>query len=539
MASSGRPRPASVALIYPGVPREARRLWNHVGCCLGCGLHVDVLGLYRGGLPSWSRREEQLSYYYVDTAFPSPAPDTCLFWLIFPLQLVFDYLYAIVYLSLFCHGRSSAITVFAAPLRPGLVAGARLMARLLGVPFWIDIGGPSQSTQYSGLRSRVIAWYEQRVLRPRDKRELVLLDSEALTTQYNIGNKYIIMPSTPATKGLVCRNLQQIQHHSLLSCLRFAQPEKTFLGVRTLFHYAVPGPEKKIILKLNEARPALIVCPCGFAGADDFPAIFAFLDTLNEVLRHNKRAGFTSAVVVITGRCDPWGNRQTYQEHRLLAQDILDYNAGKYKRPEAPVVDPESDSEETIAARRKEKVAEYRKKVVTAKERGGEGLKVGKMKRGDGEQAGTGVRVHKAYLYDPDYFTLLDAADLVFIGRRHDETSPHRGIPTSLLDAIISHKFVFHSCGLERSMEENEMLDGILSCTFDITAPDSSDMLVTLLGYRKSLYEAGSTTPALVKDVMERLADVSAMVIRQGFARVFEESLLPQVEREEEEKDIE
>ncbi|TNJ26805.1 hypothetical protein GMRT_10616 [Giardia muris] len=536
-----RPRPASVAIIYPGVPRASRRLRNHVDCYLERGFHVDVLGLYRGSLPSWLRHEGQLSYYYVDTAFPSPAPDSYLFWLIFPFQLVFDYLYAIVYLSLFCRGRSSAITVFAAPLRPGLISGSRFMAKLLGVPFWIDIGGPSQSRQYSGLRRRVIARYERRVLRPRGRRELALLASDVLVAQYNVSHRYIVLPSTPATKGLVCRNLQPIQHHSLLSRLRFAQPEKTFIGVRTVFHYAIPGPEQKVLLKLNDARPALVVCPCGFAGADDYSAIFAFIDALKDILQHNKRAGFTSAIVVITGRCDPWGNPQTRKEHNRLIQLIRDYNAGKHKRSEAPVMDPDYDSEEKVAARRKEKVAEYRKRVVIAKERGGEGLNSGKTKRGEDEQIGAGVRVHKAYLYDHDYFALLDVADLVFVGRRHEEASSYRGIPTSLIDAIISHKFVFHSCGLDGSMAlgTNEFLDDILNCTFDVNAPDSTETLSTLLGYRKHLTEAGSTTPSLVKEVMERLADASASVLRQGFARVFDESILPQVGGQEEEEELE
>lgn len=438
----------NAAILFLGNPKQSRRLFNHVSCFINYGYHVDILGYSKKTMPDWISKDEEVSYHYMDAAFLGPAPDNFFFFIVYPIQLFFDFWYTLFHLLLFCKSGLRVIVAMAHPFRPAAIFAARLFAKAKGIPFYLDVAYDRPAHEYTGSRAKMLHSVERntfqyssalvRLFRP--SQETFLFESHELAEVYGVTRNLSVLPSLPL---LAARGLNPMQRHKFLQKMIFAQPERTALGERTLFHYMQQKPAQTPLVVINMYRPLLITVPCGFKGNDDFDAVMSLAESLEGFFLRNqdgkaspfpgddaslhsskdsastaqvsqeRYVNFKSAIIVITGRVDPTIVPDTREYYRDVKERVKSFHT-KFR-----VSDKESMLEEIKS------MTTTKLPATVKREQAMKGRRKGAQY----------VRIHLNYLTDMDYWALLDCSDIVFVPRIARGADP---LPTSLLDAVVS-----------------------------------------------------------------------------------------------------
>lgn len=430
----------AVAILFLGNPHFSVRFHNYVRAFSRFGFYVDWLGYCRDSEPLWLRRSGWVRHWHMDAAFLSPAPDSFLFWLIYPVQLVFDFLYTLAHLFFFCRGNLDLILCMASPFRPSAIFACYFAARLMRTRVILDVSGLDASSMYTGSRARLVRWFEQRVgrmavavLPSKEGGEgedasrgeeggsssssqapgstsvctpILLSEAPSLRSNITEGAK---SPYYLFTAPLQSFAFTPTKHHSLFFKLAFAQPERTLAGSRTLFHYLRTGPGGAEAIGFNPRRPLLILIPCAFRGEEDFGAAFSLLEHLEDYFSGLQTSvnqeRFRSAVVVFSGRSDPLACPRGPEYFEDFSGRMQRYN-------------------DTYRARRD---------AGAAGAAGAAGVAARLAKKARGARY---CRAAYVYLEREDYFCLLSCADLVVLPRTTDRFTG------SMLEALMYRRYL-------------------------------------------------------------------------------------------------
>lgn len=552
----------NLAVVHLGDPHYNKRFETLMQIILSNYFHVDYLTFYKATLPQWLRTSPLVSYMYMDAAFIHTAPNNIFFWLIYPIQILFDAIYVFLHILVLCKSNLRAIIVFSSPFRPGCVLGARAAAKYLRIPFWIDVCRESHGLDYTGFRQAAIQRLEKKLLQSKYKNETILLDSSNLIEHFNLTRNYVLTLNTPYSFHV---GLPIPVHHMLLSTLRFAQPEQTSIGIRTLFHYAqlvrsMDSTSDRSQLEVNAHRPALILCPCNFRGADDFTGIYQLAAALERMFTtqsssaaKNGRVKFTSAVIVVTGRADPYVCSQAREHHKQLKGVINAFN-NHYTPEEGTkilrqldeqnkiVTDATSDSvgngeenrnegmAENAAAREEEK---HSLKGKSIEARAAREAKLAKNRMllkaamkahassADGASGAKHVRISKCYLYSRDYYTLLDCADMVYISKNSDQIY---GVPAALTDALIYEKIVLRNFAIK---EIDELSRLAADATVEVSSQSAlcSNLILALNQEEARANEARE----YYTERKAKIIEAKRYILGKSYLTIFKETLLPQL----------
>lgn len=553
----------NLAVVHLGDPHYNKRFETLMQIFLSSYFHVDYLTFYKATLPQWLRASPLVSYMYMDAAFVRTAPNNIFFWLIYPLQILFDTIYLFLHVIVLCKSNLRAIVVFSSPFRPGCIIGARAAAKYLRIPLWVDVCRESHGLDYTGFRRKLVHRLETRLLQSKYRNETILLDSLNLLAHFSLTRNYVLTLNTPVSFHT---GLPIPVHHMLLSSLRFAQPEQTSLGIRTLFHYSqlvrsTDSTSDHSLLEVNTRRPALILCPCNFRGADDFTGIYQLAAALERMFTtqssstvKNTRIKFTSAIIVVTGRADPYVCSQTREHHKQLKSVINAFN-NEYTLEEGTRVLSQLDEHEKTTATVEDIIdnnleensidndkdvdvathgeGKHSTKGRSIEARAAREAKLAKNKillkaamkahamNASGSTGAKHVRIAKCYLYNRDYHILMDCADMVYISKHSDQIY---GVPAGLTDALIYEKIVLRNFPIECTDELSEL---VVDATVEVTSQASLYSNLTLaLNQEEARSNEAKEYHAEKK---EKIAKAKEYILNRSYSTIFKETLLPQI----------
>lgn len=566
----------NLAIVHLGDPHYNRRFETLMQIFLDNCLHVDYLTFYKATLPQWLRASPLVSYMYMDAAFIHTAPNNIFFWLIYPIQILFDTIYVFLHILVLCKANLRAIAVFSSPFRPGCVIGARAAAKYFRIPFWVDVCRESHSLEYTGLRRALVQRLERKLLQSNYKNETVLLDSSSLIKHFSLTRNYVLTLNTPISFNM---GLPIPMHHMLLSTLRFAQPEQTSIGIRTLFHYAqlvrsMDSTSDRSQLEINSHRPALILCPCNFRGADDFVGIYQLAAALERIFATQSsatakggRVRFTSAIIVVTGRADPYVCSQTREYHKQLkgiadafnnhytweegakalcqldeqnkartedaAEDATNDNLGKDNVRDDEEPKDEDKTEHRIEGAASHEEGKHSIKGRSIEARAAREAKLAKNRmllkaamkahaaNTNGISGAKHVRVSKCYLYNRDYHTLLDCVDMVYIAKNSEQIY---GVPAALTDALIYEKIVLRNFPIDGTDELSEL---VADATIEVTTQSilCSNLILALNQEEARANEAREYHMERKSKIMK----AKQYILSRSYSTIFKETLLPQI----------
>lgn len=568
----------NLAVVHLGDPHYNKRFETMMQIFLSNYFHVDYLTFYKATLPQWLRASPLVSYLYMDAAFVRTAPNNLFFWLIYPIQILFDTIYVFLHIIVLCKSNLRAIAVFSSPFRPGCVIGARAAAKYLRIPFWVDVCRESHGLDYTGFRRRLVQRLEKKLLQSKYKNETILLDSSDLVGHFGLTRNYVLTLNTPASFHT---GLPMPVHHTLLSSLRFAQPEQTSLGIRTLFHYSqlvrsTDSTSDHSRLEANSHRPALILCPCNFRGADDFTGVYQLAAALERMFASqplsttkNGRVKFTSAIIVVTGRADPYVCSQTRKHHKQLrdvinaftyeytleegtrmlshldecnrtvtedTEDTADNNLGEDNANDDE--DKDDNKEGSNANSKADNIinregGKHSIKGRSIEARAARKANLAKNKMllraamnahaasASGATGAKHVRIAKCYLYNRDYHILMDCVDMVYVSKHSNQLY---GIPAALTDALIYEKIVLRNFPIERVDELSEL---VADATVEVTSQTAlySNLTLALNQEEARANEAREYRTEGKAKIMK----AKEHILSRSYLTIFKETLLPQL----------